>query len=303
MDSIIAGVDIGGTHITAALVDVQRRVILNNSLQRVAVNSKDSAANIFTTWCNVIRDCFQSFNMKPAKIGMAMPGPFDYKKGVALLKNQDKFDNLYGINVKVQMASRLQINAGDISIANDAACFLQGEIFHGVAGSNDRVMGLTLGTGLGAARAVNMTSEDADLWCYSFKDGIAEDYLSSRWFMKRFFEYSGRKLENVKELVQLKDTEGCVQAIFKEFGNNLATFIKPFMVAESRNVLILGGSIAKAYDLFIGELEKLLTSENIQVQVRHSVLGESAALMGAASFCQQEHESIQPAFVHKISRG
>jgi glucokinase len=110
-------------------------------------------------------------------------------------------------------------------------------------------------------------------------------------------------LENVKELVQLKDTEGCVQAIFKEFGNNLATFIKPFMVAESRNVLILGGSIAKAYDLFIGELEKLLTSENIQIQVRHSVLGESASLMGAASFCQQEHESIQPAFVHKISRG
>src|SRR6476620_5254771 len=157
-------------------------------------------------------------------------------------------------------------------------------------------MGLTLGTGLGAARAVDMTSEDADLWCYSFKDGIAEDYLSSRWFMKRFFEYRGRKLENVKELVQLKDTEGCVQAIFKEFGNNLATFIKPFMVAESRNVLILGGSIAKAYDLFIGALEKALTLED-DIQVRKSVLGESATMVGAASLCQQAHTISSTSFI------
>jgi glucokinase len=302
MDTIIAGVDIGGTHITAALIDVKRKVILSDSLKRMAVDSKGSSENIFDAWSTVIKACFHSYNLEPSKIGIAMPGPFDYKKGIALMKNQDKFDDLYGINIKDKMAGLLQINAGDISIANDAACFLQGEIFHGAAGNNDRVMGLTLGTGLGAAKAFHLTAEDADLWWSPFKDGIAEDYLSSRWFVKRFFEYSGRKLQNVKELVQMHDREGYVQAIFKEFGNNLATFIQPFMIAESRNVLILGGSISNAFDLFIGELQKKLTLENIQLNVRRSVLGESAAMVGAASFCQQEHMSLQPAFVPNIFR-
>ena len=216
------------------------------------------------------------------------------------MKNQDKFDHLFGINVKDKLARLLKIKTEDISIANDAACFLQGEIFHGAASDKDRVMGLTLGTGLGAARAFHMTAEDADLWCSPFKDGIAEDYLSSRWFVKRFFEYSGRKMENVKEIVQLKDAEVYIKPLFKEFGYNLATFIKPLMLAENRNVLILGGSIANAFDLFIGELQKILTTENIQVQVRRSVLGESAAMMGAASFCLQEHRLFQPAFVPNL---
>ncbi|HJW15532.1 MAG TPA: ROK family protein [Flavisolibacter sp.] len=290
MNSIIAGVDIGGTHITAALIDVKRRVILDNSLQRVAVDSKESADNIFTTWSNVIKQCFHSYNIKPGKIGMAMPGPFDYKQGVALMKNQDKFDNLYGLNVKDKLARLLQINAEDINIANDAACFLQGEIFHGAANDNDRIMGLTLGTGLGAARAMQMRSEDADLWSEPFKYGIAEDYLSSRWFVKRFYECTGKKVENVKELVRSDDPGGFVQAVFNEFGNNLGTFLKPFLEAEKRNVLIVGGSIAKAFDLFKEELEKALMLGDA-IQIKKSVLGESAAMMGAASFCQQAYLS------------
>jgi glucokinase len=141
-----------------------------------------------------------------------------------------------------------------------------------------------------------MMSEDADLWCSTFKDGIAEDYLSSRWFVKRFYEYTGREVENVKELVQIDDPKGCVQAIFNEFGNNLAAFIKPFLAEEKRNVLILGGSIAKAYDLFIGALEKALTLED-DIQVRKSVLGESATMVGAASLCQQAHTISSTSFI------
>ncbi len=288
MESIIAGVDIGGTHITAALVDMKRRVIVANSLQRVAVDSKDSAEHIITKWSKVIETCFHSCQLEPYKIGLAMPGPFDYKQGISLMQNQDKFDDLYGINVKDRLAGHLQIDTCNISMANDAACFLQGEIFHGAARDHDRVIGLTLGTGLGAARAFHLTAEDADLWCSPFKDGIAEDFLSTRWFVKRFFEYSGRTVANVKELVETHDKEGYVQEIFNEFGKNLAFFIEPFMLAENRRVLILGGSISNAYDLFIGALQDTLHSAGIHAEIKRSVLGETAAMMGAASFCQLE---------------
>ena len=299
MESIIAGVDIGGTHITAALIDMKRKAVVTNSLQRVAVDSKDSAERIIAMWSKVIESCFQSCQLVPDKIGLAMPGPFDYKQGISLMQNQDKFDNLYGINVKDRLADLLQIDTCAISIANDAACFLQGEIFHGAACDHDRVIGLTLGTGLGAARAVHLTAEDADLWCSPFKDGIAEDYLSTRWFVKRFFEYSGRTMANVKELVEAEDKEGYVQEIFNEFGKNLALFIEPFMRAENRRVLILGGSISNAYDLFIGALQDTLQSAGIYVEIKRSVLGEAAAMMGAANFCQLEQRAASvPVFDH-----
>src|SRR6476661_6004352 len=131
MESIIAGIDIGGTHITAALVDINRKVILRDSVKRMAVDSKGTAENIIRAWSLVIRACYNTYQMEPAKLGIAMPGPFDYKQGIALMKNQDKFDHLFGINVKDKLARVLKINPGDISIANDAACFLQGELFHG----------------------------------------------------------------------------------------------------------------------------------------------------------------------------
>ena len=80
MDSIIAGVDIGGTHITAALVDINRKVILRDSVKRMSVDSKATAENIISAWSKVIRTSFDTYQMEPTKLGMAMPGPFDYKK-------------------------------------------------------------------------------------------------------------------------------------------------------------------------------------------------------------------------------
>ena len=60
-----------------------------------------------------------------------MPGPFDYEAGICLIRDQNKYPMLYGLNVKEHAGAGLAINADDIYINNDAACFLQGEVFCG----------------------------------------------------------------------------------------------------------------------------------------------------------------------------
>lgn len=277
----ILGVDIGGSHITAALVDLRSGLLIENSLQRNVVDAQWDKLEIISVWCKVITNAIGYKRTSDSKIGIAMPGPFDYENGISLIKDQDKFKSLYGVDIKKELANHLKINPNNIKFINDAAGFLQGEIFSGAAKGYQNVIGITLGTGLGSSVAVNGTAMDAALWNSKFKDGIAEDYFSTSWFIKRYHELSGKKISGVKELTELADG-GNVIAIFKEFGENLASFLSPVIKKNETDMVILGGNIAKAYHLFQSSLTKKL-AETCHVKVKLSELNEHAALIGAAS--------------------
>src|SRR6478752_1532186 len=103
----VLGVDIGGSHITAALVNLETGTLIQDSIKRNAVNSKQEKEAILSAWCSVITDAFKSTNLKEKYIGIAMPGPFDYENGISLIKEQDKFNALYLVNVKEELANRL----------------------------------------------------------------------------------------------------------------------------------------------------------------------------------------------------
>src|SRR5690242_15795348 len=130
---LVAGVDIGGSHITAALVDLEVRSVLPSFSARKSINAQADADSIIDNWCEDIGHVFQTQPSLPKLIGIAMPGPCDYEKGSSLIKNQDKYEALYGLNVKEMMATRLGITPEAIRLMNDAGCFLQGEVVGGAA--------------------------------------------------------------------------------------------------------------------------------------------------------------------------
>jgi glucokinase len=287
-DVIIAGADIGGSHITVALIDISTGKILDYTRKRREINTRRSAEEIFNSWSGLIRESFKSANRKPSKIGIAMPGPFDYANGISYIKDQNKYDALYGVNIKEKLAEKLNISIDNISFQNDAACFLQGEVIGGAGKGFQRVMGLTLGTGLGSARLLEGETEDASLWCTEYKGGIAEDYLSTRWFLKRYKEVSEVTVKNVKELVGKMNKNTLVQQIFDEFGENLAGFLIPYIEAEKLKLVILGGNISLAYHYFSQALKRTFEREQIKIEIRTADLGENAALIGAASSHQAD---------------
>ena len=45
-------------------------------------------------------------------IGFAMPGPFDYVKGICYIRGVAKYENLYGINVGEAIAEALKVPDG-----------------------------------------------------------------------------------------------------------------------------------------------------------------------------------------------
>jgi glucokinase len=286
-DSIALGVDIGGSHITAGLVDLESRTILDHSIKRLKVKSDDTCENIITAWSQLILEVIHSQPQRLAKIGIALPGPFDYENGISYITGLEKYEALYGKNVKELLAAKLNIPTTSLRLKNDAGCFLQGEIFAGNARGSDRSIGLTIGTGIGTAKAADGIAEDADLWKTPFKDSIAENYLSTRWFLKRYKELTGNQVGDVKQLCDLLHADPNVQVVFNEFAENLTSFLTFFIEEENPEVIIIGGNIANASNLFFPQVIENLAKKSITIPLRKSTLGESAVLLGSASLWQE----------------
>ncbi len=277
------GVDIGGSHITTGIVDIEERKLEPASVKRKFIDSKGTAIEILDGWSQIISESFAGYNPEEWEVGIAMPGPFDYEKGISLIQDQDKFKSLYQVDVKEELGARLKIEPENIRFINDAAAFLQGEVFAGAARERDRVMGLTLGTGLGSAFYLNGKATDAALWNADFLDSIAEHYLSTQWFIKRYEVLTGIGLKGVKELVEQVQENDCAARVFKEFGHNLAEFLIPVVNRHQIDLVVIGGNIAQAFTEFEAGLSETFNRQGVETEIQVSVLKEDAALIGAAS--------------------
>lgn len=271
---LVIGADIGGSHITTAQVDLEQKQMIGASLQRCPIDSLGQPQQVIDEWAACMKAA--AGNTPISQICLAMPGPFDYEEGICLIQDQSKYPKLYGMNVKKPLAAALGITTGDIHINNDAACFLQGETFCGSVQHFNKVIGVTLGTGLGSAIYENGAARSADLWKMPFKEGMAEEYLSTRWFLSRHAGISG-----VRELADIAPANAQVRDLFHEFGENLAQFLNTFIENTGAEAVVIGGNIAQAFLLF---RESLFSNIRHNVLIVSSKLGEQSALMGAASF-------------------
>jgi len=285
MNHFAIGVDIGGSHITAAIIDLTSHSIVANSIIRHSINAKAGETEIINQWSDAMIHCKSFMPGSFKKMGIAMPGPFDYEKGICLIKDLDKYEALYNLNVKELLAEKLGIDVADIFMMNDASCFLKGEIFSGTAKDSNNVIGITLGTGLGSAVCKNGIIYDGDLYCAKFKDQTAEDYLSTRWFLRRYQQLSGKNVNNVKEISEQVANDKNAAMVFKEFGKNLGEVLANYIRKHDAETVIIGGNIMKAWELFIDETKAELSEQGIIVSLIKAKLGETALLLGAGSLC------------------
>jgi glucokinase len=280
----VLGVYISGYHITTLVVNLETGDVLRSSYQRKAINSRGSANEIIGSCGEVIKTALTLAGGSIHKIAIAMPGPFDYEKGISYIKNNKKHDALYGVNVKQLLADEIGMPTTAICMLNDAAAFLKGEVFAGVAKGHKKVLGLTLGTGLGSAKLDDGHAEDANLWAAPFLDSIAEDYLSERWFLKRYYELSGINVVSVQELASFYSKSNKVKNIFKEFAHNLALFTANFVRADAPDIVVISGNIAaQTADYFLPVYKTQLSKMGIDIPVCLSKLNTDAVLIGVAT--------------------
>lgn len=283
--NIVVGTDIGGTHITAALIDLEDQKIIPNSLVRRHVDAKGNCDQILNEWSDAINECKSLSPEITEKIGIAMPGPFDYQKGISYIHGLDKFEALYNLNVKALLAEKLNIYSTSIFMMNDASCFLKGEVFGGSAKGSKNAIGITLGTGLGSAAFKDGIIHDGDLFYMPYKKATAEDYVSTRWFINEYKVRTGISVSNVKEIFDRVSACETAVLLFGEFGYNLGEVLAAYSKKWNAERIVIGGNIINAWELFMPQAKKVLESHSIMISPVKAMLGEQAALLGAGSLC------------------
>jgi glucokinase len=280
--SLALGIDIGGSHITAGIVDLAQKKLVDGSVVRQLVNRHAPAEEILGIWAGVINDRLLNFQQPITRVGFAMPGPFDYTNGICLIKGFDKYEALYGMNIRQELAARTVVPAEQIVFRNDADAFLDGEVFGGAGQGFSRVLGLTLGTGLGSCLYVEGEITNAGLNVLPFKHGMAEEYLSTRWFIKTYQQRTGKQVSGVKELADRYNEDETARLIFEEFSMNLGELLLHCVRNFNVQAIIIGGNISNAYSLFIDQVLKQLPAGDPAPVVRKAIWGEQAAMIGAA---------------------
>ncbi|MGE8341420.1 MAG: ROK family protein [Flavobacterium sp.] len=289
------GLDIGGTHITAAVINKTEMKVLDFSLCKESFDSNMPADQVMNIWKKVISTAIENSKIKDITgIAICMPGPFDYKNGICWIKDQSKYEHFYGLNIRELLLETLDFPADfPVLFENDAVCFGKGEVFKQQENLSKKVMAVTLGTGLGACfidKGISISSgssvpTDGEIYNLPYKDGIAEDYVSVRGLLSHYKSLSGSDLNNGLELYHLaKNGDQQAIQVFERMGEDLATVAIPWITNFTADHIIIGGKIANASDLFLTSFNKTIQESGLNIEVSISNDNEVAALLGAVSF-------------------
>jgi glucokinase len=187
---------------------------------------------------------------------------------------------------------------------NDASSFAVGEAWAGKSKDHARMMAITLGTGFGSAFVEDkIPVVEGDrvprmgcVYHLPFGESIADDSFSTRWFIARYSELTGKVAPGVKEIANAALKSAEVKGIFNEFGQNLGRFLSPWLIKFGAEILVIGGNISYAYDLFGPAFEKELRTAACETHVSISALKEDAALLGSAYLLNEEFwKAVKPA--------
>jgi glucokinase len=249
MRSSVPVLEVGGTHVTAALVepegwrvheakryDIDADASADALLDRFVVAGRGLGAPAGVTW------------------GVAMPDPFDYATGVALFEGVGKFAALRGVDVGTALAQRL---SGRARFLNDADAFALGEWVAGAAVGAHRCAAITLGTGVGSGWLVDGQVVDPGMppggrmHRMSVGSEPLEDVISRRALRAAFERAGGPAEADVKEIAELaRAGDARARRVLDAAMTVLGRVVGRCVSGFRADVLVVGGSMSASWDLF-----------------------------------------------------
>lgn len=288
--------DIGGTSIKSGVVK-RNGTLVAGSFRSTAVDSggtADQILNSFAAALNTVLDIAHNGNLILDGIGIAICGPFDFDKGISYIKDLDKYDALYEVNVKERLRKELALPPDlPLLFDGDAWAFARGEVWVGAGKPYSRVIVFTMGTGVGSAFAVDKRIVDEGPgvpwlgWISGQKhrSGILNDYISRTFMIERYNALTGLMVD-IKEMAdRARAGDRQAQQVFEEIGSELGLFLRLHHVeAFGAECIIFGGQISKSYELFVGPIKSALEDIKSLRAILPAADIERSAVVGAAKY-------------------
>jgi glucokinase len=276
------GVDIGGTKIQVGVVQ-DGELIQEVRFETSASASKEQIL------AELAHNLAPLVTADVTGIGIGVPGLVDEEEGI--VHNVQNIPSWREVHLKQHLASYFD---KPVYLTNDANAFAIGEKMYGQGRPYANLVGLALGTGLGAGIIINhqlysgTLSSAGEFGMIPYLDKTLEDYCSGKFFGQR----TNRPGAAWQALAQQGDAEALT--VYAEFGRHLGQALYIILYALSPEAIFLGGSVSQGYEFFRGGLYESLAAFPFRqitdrLVVAPSLIG-NAAVLGAAALCHMKQE-------------
>jgi glucokinase len=276
------GVDIGGTKIQIGVVQ-DGELIQEVRFETSASASKEQIL------AELVHNLAPLVTADVAGIGIGVPGLVDEEEGI--VHNVQNIPSWREVHLKQHLAGYFD---KPVYLTNDANAFAIGEKMYGQGRPYANLVGLALGTGLGAGIIINhqlysgTLSSAGEFGMIPYLDKTLEDYCSGKFFGQR----TNRPGAQWHALAEQGDAEALT--VYAEFGRHLGQALYIILYALSPEAIFLGGSVSQGYEFFRGGLYESLAAFPFRqitdrLVVAPSLIG-NAAVLGAAALCHMKQE-------------
>jgi glucokinase len=272
--------DVGGSHVSAAVClgsDYRLGPVVKAHYD--SVETSDGFVNLLSRLgAEAAAGCDNGMGA-----ALAVPGPFNFQAGISLMRH--KLPYLFGVDLRQALAARLGCRPDQVRFLNDADAYLLGEIGAGAARGFARAVGLTLGTGVGSAFAVDgkLVTEGpgvppgGEIWNVPYEGGIVEDFVSAR-AISGHYKLSTGQARTVAELAAAAVNDRAAAEAFAEFGRHLGRMLHTLLAEFHADVVVLGGGISRSPEWFLPATRSQLCDDPVELRV--SELMDRAPLVG-----------------------
>jgi glucokinase len=273
------GVDLGGTNARVGLVD-NGTIVRQRSM---VLQDKDSLSATLAQLIDLIRPFVES---SVNSIGIGVPSVVDIDRGIVY--NVANIPSWEEVALRDILEKEFDL---PVFVNNDVNCFILGEHQFGLAQGYRSAVGMAIGTGLGSGVVIDnqlYTGSNCgagEIGLLPYLDKNIESYAAGDFF------------ESVHHTTALEASQAALLGVpnalklWDEFGKHFGNAVKVVLYTYDPEVIILGGSIAKAYPFFRTKMFDSMADFAYPVTLRRLKIfqsqNENIALLGAAALVRQ----------------
>ena len=306
------GIDLGGTTMTAGLVDDANCIRLKTGTDTLSLQGSDSVIQRMAGLVRTVMD--QSGGEPVTHIGIGCPGMLDRAKGRVIYSNNLDWGDL-------DICDRMRTIFGiPVYLENDANSAAIGEYIAGAGSEYSLMVMITLGTGIGGGIIIDKKlyrgkSGNANILghlllhsggrlCTCGRKGCWEAYASVTAFIRMAGEAADQnrdsllwQLRNEEDLdgknifTAVKKKDPAALRMFDQYTGYLAEGITDIVNMLEPEAVIIGGGISREGDLLLDPVRRMV-ARNIYCGsaampvITAARLGNDAGIIGAACLDQ-----------------
>lgn len=239
-------VDLGATNVRAGF---EHRGVISGE-RSILLEKKDDLDSTLNQLISFLRPYTKS---GVSSIGIGVPSVVDVVNGIVY--NAVNIPSWQEVHLKEILESEFNI---PVFVNNDVNCFVLGEHRFGVARDYQSVVGVCIGTGIGTGIIIKnqlytgINCGAGELGHLPYLDHDLEYYASGNFFEK---EYG---LSAMEASGKMATTPNECQCMWDAFGTHLAHALMAIVYAYDPEVIVLGGSLSKAYPYFENKLKTVM---------------------------------------------